>query len=422
MKIIIDGVFNHVGSTFWAFEDVKRHQERSPYKDWFIVYRWDDPATPQNEFEYQGWYGVKDLPEIRENGQGPAEGFKHHIKAIVHRWMDPNGDGDPSDGIDGWRLDVAEKVSIQFWREFRRWVKSINPEAYITGELFWDDWQQNKLIQPAPWLQGDVFDGVMNYRFAVALKRLIIDTRKPLSVSEFVDSVQALQHGILPSQILWLQNLVDSHDTDRLASQIQNPDRWYDHQANPAQNPKYNVARPDSGGWEKFRLITGLQFLLPGSPMIYYGDEAGMWGGDDPDCRKPMVWPELPYAPEAHHPFGAARPVDPVAFDSSIFHWYQKLIQLRHQFPQLRVGNVQFLDIPNHHRLLIFRRFTGNTPPVLIVCNVGHQPQPIQLLEPYLPESARDRRDLLTGQVINLENSQFLPPWHIWVFLETQNP
>ena len=119
IKIIIDGVFNHVGTTFWAFQDILKNQEKSLYKDWFTIKKWDDPKTEENEFDYEYWMGARDLPEFKEDENGLVDVVKQHIHAIVKRWMDPNQDGDPSDGIDGWRLDVAEKVNIKFWQEFR---------------------------------------------------------------------------------------------------------------------------------------------------------------------------------------------------------------------------------------------------------------------------------------------------------------
>ncbi len=415
MKIIIDGVFNHVGSTFWAFVDVRRRGRASPYRHWFIVQAWDDPKTPVDEFRYAGWYGVKELPEIRETAKGPVAGFREHLYAVVHRWMDPDGDGDPADGIDGWRLDVAEMVALPFWREFRQWVKSINPNAYITGELFWEDWQDNRLIQPAPWLQGDAFDGVMNYRLAVWIKRLVIDTYQRMSITAFQDSVRGLMASLPPGQVHWLQNLVDSHDTDRLASQIQNPDRWYDHQANPAQNPDYDVSRPESQGWQKFKLVVALQFTLPGSPMIYYGDEAGMWGGDDPDCRKPMVWPEMHYAAETHHPFGKPRPADTVAFDHSLFRWYQHLISLKKRFPALRYGDLRFFPEPIPG-ILVFERYSPGHPPLVILANVTAKPLTTHLTVVYTKPLSEQCLDVMNGKMVNRSRQITLPPWGIRIF------
>ena len=92
-----------------------KNQQKSAFKDWFKIKSWDNPSTPENEFEYEGWAGVKDLPEISKDSlTGLAKGFADHIHSIIKRWMDPNGDGNPSDGIDGWRLDVAEKIDISF--------------------------------------------------------------------------------------------------------------------------------------------------------------------------------------------------------------------------------------------------------------------------------------------------------------------
>jgi len=356
IKVIIDGVFNHVGLTFWAFQDIVKNQQASRYKDWFTIKRWDDPTTAENEFDYEGWNGVRDLPELREDAHGLVAGPREHIRAIVQRWMDPNGDGDPSDGIDGWRLDVAEKVNIAFWRDFRKWVKAINPEAYITGEIWWEDWHKNKMMNAKPWLQGDAFDGVMNYRVAQVIKQFVIDQKEQISVQALVDSLQKIygdygwEHGLV------CQNLMDSHDVDRLASQIVNPDRWYDHWAAPKDNPDYDVRKPNEAELAKMRLIIIIQMTLPGAPMIYYGDEAGMWGGDDPDCRKPMVWPELTYDAEVSHPLGKPRPADRVEFNHDLFDFYKTIIKIRKDHPAFMMGSFKKVFVDNQRSLYCFAR------------------------------------------------------------------
>ncbi|MDZ7332389.1 MAG: glycoside hydrolase family 13 protein [candidate division KSB1 bacterium] len=369
IKVILDGVFNHVGLTFWAFQDVMKNQQASRYKDWFTIKCWDDPNTPENEFDYEGWYGVKDLPEFREDQNGLVTGPREHIHAIVKRWMDPNGDGDPSDGIDGWRLDVAEKVSIAFWRDFRDWVKSINPEAYITGEIWWEDWGKNKMMNAKSWLQGDAFDGVMNYRVAQAIKQFIIDQKHQISARAFLDSLQTIFSDYGWDHSLVCQNLIDSHDVDRLASQIVNPDRWYDHWAAPKDNPNYDVRKPNQSEWAKLRLVVVIQMTLPGAPMIYYGDEAGMWGGDDPDCRKPMVWPELNYEDEVSHPFGKPRPADKVLFDRELFDFYRSIIKIRKDHPALMVGSFRGVLIDNDRSLFCFERNYLNASALIVINN-----------------------------------------------------
>jgi cyclomaltodextrinase len=357
IKVIIDGVFNHVGTSFWAFRDVVKNQQNSLYKDWFKIKSFDNPDTPQNEFEYEGWNGVKDLPEIKKDPQtGLVKEFGEHVHSIVKRWMDPNNDGDPEDGIDGWRLDVAEKVDIKFWKLFRKWVKEINPEAYITGEIWWEDWQANEIFDASPWLQGDAFDGVMNYRFAQAVKKFVIDVDEQISPRTFVDSIKEIKKNYYEDNFLAVQNLMDSHDVDRIASQIINPDRWFDHYANPGQNDYYDVGKPTQAEITKQYLIIGIQMTMPGAPMIYYGDEAGMWGGDDPDCRKPMVWQELFYEPEVADPLGRFRSVDSVKFDSKIFNWYKKLISLRKKNRAFSLGDINFFLVDDNKKVVGYSR------------------------------------------------------------------
>ena len=176
MRIIMDYSWNHTGITFWAWKDVLENQEKSPYASWSEIISFDNPATPDtDEFAYRGWAGVPELPEWKKvdrpndltAGAIPGtivEPVREHIANVTRRWLDPNGDGDPSDGVDGFRLDVAEQVPLDFWREYRRLVRSINPEVYLVGEVWWEQWPET-MYDPAPWLQGDVFDAVMNYRW-----------------------------------------------------------------------------------------------------------------------------------------------------------------------------------------------------------------------------------------------------------------
>jgi glycosidase len=416
IRVIIDGVFNHVGNTFWAFKDVEEKQQNSPYQDWFIIKSWDNPATPDtNEFVYQGWNGVRDLPEIREDENGLVGGIREHIHTIVRRWMDPNGDGDPSDGIDGWRLDVAEMVDLNFWRTFRGWVKEINPEAFLTGEVWWEDWQNNRMFNAAPWLEGDAFDAVMNYRFAAAVKQFVIDVNTQITAQEFVDKMQAIRADYHPENYAVLQNLISSHDVDRLASQIVNPDRWYDHEARPGQTNDYDVRKPNETERLKQKLIAGLQMTLPGAPMIYYGDEAGMWGSDDPDCRKPMVWPDLEYEDEISHPFGKSRLADAVVFDAEIFGWYRRFIAIRKANSALADGELDYFMIDNANKTIGFLR-TSNSQPLFIYVNNSKVSNSVLLdLRKYSIVSS-ELKDLLTDKIysgIGSEIQIVLQPYQI---------
>ncbi|MCW8850564.1 MAG: alpha-amylase family glycosyl hydrolase, partial [Melioribacteraceae bacterium] len=361
-----DGVFNHVGRTFWAFEDLVANQEKSKYKNWFTVKSFDNPNTPENEFDYEGWYGAMDLPEILEDENGLIEAASNHVHDVVKRWMDPNQDGDPSDGIDGWRLDVAEMVKHEFWKKFRTWVKDINPDAYITGEIWWDDWNNNKMMNADPWLKGDQFDAVMNYRFTRAVKHFISDKSTRISASAFADSINNIRKDYNLENTYALMNLLGSHDAERLASMIVNPDHWYDHGAVPSQRESFDVRKPNAEEIQLQKIMVGIQMTMPGAPMIYYGDEAGMWGGDDPDCRKPMVWADKVYETETTHPFGKKRPADDVLFNLDLFNWYKQFIEIRMNNEVLRIGSLDFIESGDDDILIYKRTLDENSIAVII--------------------------------------------------------
>jgi cyclomaltodextrinase len=357
IRIVIDGVFNHSGTDFWAFKDIVQHQQRSRYADWFDVRRWDDPSTPGNEFDHKGWWDHKSLPEFREDSTGFVPAVRRYFFNITKRWMDPNGDGNPSDGIDGWRLDVANEVSSLFWKEWRAQVKSINPEAIIIGEI-WDN--------AARWLGGDQFDAVMNYRFAYATVDFFID--RDLDAAAFDRELAAVRADYAPEVNEVLQNLIDSHDTDRLASMIKNPGRRFDNQNGPRNNPAYDASRPSEEHRRLQRLIRLFQMTYVGAPMVYYGSEVGMWGADDPDDRKPMVWDDLAYEPEATRFDGQSQTPDPVVFDRELHAWYRTVIRLRNELEPLRRGSIATLAADGD--VYAFRRSAGSRD-VVVVLNRG---------------------------------------------------
>ncbi len=378
MRMIIDGVFNHMGVTHPAFRDVMKNGQQSPYADWFIIKRWDDPATPANEFEYQGWNGVKDLPEVRREGDNLAPGPRRLFQAVVRRWMDPNGDGDPADGIDGWRLDVAELVPKGFWREFRQWVRALNPEAYLTGEVWWEDYGQNKMFNAAPWLQGDIFDAVMNYRFADGPLRYFVDTHHRYATRDLQAHLQQIFTDYPAAVSAGMMNLLGSHDTERLATMVVNPNRVIDHDSGVERHPNFQTRKPTAEERETQKLLIAFQMLYPGAPMIYYGDEAGMWGADDPDNRKPMVWPDLIYAPEQALPNGGERPGDLVYFDWDMFDFYQNLLALRRGQEALRRGDCRFEEAGGSEHVVAFSRNHGGAS-ILCLFNRVLTPQEVVL-------------------------------------------
>jgi cyclomaltodextrinase len=405
LKVILDGVFNHVGMTFWAFEDIKKNQQSSRFKDWFTIKRWDDPATPSNEFDYEGWSGVRELPELREDENGIVRGPREYIAASVRRWMDPNGDGNPEDGVDGWRLDVAEKVNIVFWREFRSWVRAINPEAYIVGEVWWEDWNNDKMFNAVPWLQGDTFDAVMNYRWGREAFRYFAASSTKISSSVFIRRLQGLLEDYPKDVNHVLMNLYDSHDTDRLSSHIINKDLSFDKRVGLSDNHEYDIRKPTIDEYATQKLMVLFQMTALGAPMVYYGDEVGMWGGDDPDCRKPMLWSDLQYDDERSHPFGTKRPVDRNRPDMDLFQWYVKAIQLRNDHTALQVGGCDFLPVDDRKDIVAFVRHDG-TESVLVILNNSVNEQTLSLP---LPVQFQNKvwKDLLFGKESRAANEVF---------------
>lgn len=416
MHLIIDGVFNHVGLTFWAFQDVIKTRQDSPYYSWFNIqgsglgdrsYLNTYQTLPDfflnpggKPFRYAAY--VADLPAFRQDELGPVEPVREHLRAIVKRWMDPNGDGDPSDGIDGWRIDVAERVQIEFWDLFGGWVRDLNPEAFITGEVWWEDWWQNKQFNAAPWLTKNRFDSVMNYRFGDAMFRFFIDDQQQIKASQLDALLQKIRSDYPPEKAYLLQNCLDSHDMERLASAVVNPDRWMDHANNLQYNREFDVRKPNTAERTIQKTILAFQFTYPGAPYIYYGDEVGMWGADDPDCRKPMVWQEFTYEPEKTHPCDYlpdcdyTRPADSVAVDKNLFLYYQNLIKLRNTYRSLNRGNYRTILVDNEKGIFAFERQLGNET-IRAVFNGSKEDHPFP--KSILENNINQWRPLLTPNV-----------------------
>ena len=397
MRIIIDGVFNHVGIPFWAFQQARREGPDSRFAKWFHITRWDDPNTPRDEFDYHGWVGIKDLPEFRKDEYGPHPEVKQHFHAVLKRWMDPDGDGDPSDGIDGWRLDVAAEVPLAFWKEFNGWVKAINPDAYLTGEIWWKDFQTCTYWNARPWLDG-AFDGVMNYRFGDAVYQFF-NQPEPISATAFVQMLEGIHRDYGYDRCLGLQNLFDSHDTQRIGSAVVNPEHRQDHGGNLQSNRHYDVRKPNDAEKRRWKQMVAFQFLAPGAPYIYYGDEVGMWGADDPDCRKPMVWHHMSYATERAHPLGLPRPADTVESDKDMLGFYRTVGKWRRNYAVLRTGSFEVLLADDAQRIVAFERQNADMQAVAIFnatdvrCTVSWTQLGLEPSERWWPIAGRERSD-----------------------------
>ena len=381
IRVILDGVFNHVGTTHPAFRDVQAKHEASAYKDWFSIRSWEP-------FEYDGWAGFLELPVFRKNDQGfTSEEVKQHIFNVTRRWMDPNGDGDPSDGIDGWRLDVPNEVAMPFWFEWRALVKSMNPDAYIVGEI-WKRADQ--------WLDGRSFDAVMNYPFAETIIQWIRDRNHKINVSEMDRRLAELRRAYPAESTYVLQNLVDSHDTDRLVSKMRHPDSQYDKGNREQENPAYLGGKPSSEEYRKARLIALVQMVYVGAPMVYYGDEVGMWGADDPTNRKPMLWKDLEPYEKSDENF-----VDEVHLD-----WYRRIISLRQAHPALRRGSFEtVLNDDAQDTWIFLRSLAGEN--ILVAINASSNEVQIDLSHTSVGTRRGHWQTIFGGEGASVSDDQF---------------
>ncbi len=365
MRVILDYSWNHTGVTFWAWKDVVENQDASEQADWYQIERFDNPATRENEFKYRGWAGVTDMPALKKVGVpddfrgGPVEGnlhpdVKRHVFAVTRRWLDPNGDGDPSDGIDGFRLDVADVIPLGFWREYRQFVRSINPDAYMVGEVWWERWP-DRMMDPRPYL-GDVFDAVMNYRWYMPTRSFFADALPRMSADSYVAHLDSIESDIDRDNLLAMMNLTASHDSPRFSTSVYNPGP-YKVGVYPRDNPAYRVNKPDARAQSIQKLILVQQFTYYGAPHIWNGDEVGMWGADDPDNRKPLVWADLEYEDEIVLPDGTTRAPDSVEQDTAMFNFYKKLIALRKRYMDLFVrGALTYSVVDDANGLLAYSR------------------------------------------------------------------
>ncbi len=358
LKVILDGVFNHMGRNSFALRDVLANGKQSPYADWFDVTDWGPPVR------YHSWDRGGAMPVFRKDSQKgyASDSAKQYIFNITRRWMDPNGNGDPSDGVDGWRLDVAQDVPAPFWIDWRKHVKGINSNAYITGEI-WGI--------ATKYLQGDEWDAVMNYQFAMRAIHYFIDQKRKVPASEFDRQLKELL-AAYPRQVDYvMQNLYDSHDTDRLANMIVNPDRDYNQGDHIQDGAHYDGAKPGASAYRVMKLMATFQMTFLGAPMIWYGDEAGMFGAGDPIDRKPMIWRDLePYD----------NPQDAVMTD--VFEHYRRVIAIRNTYPALRTGDFQTLLTDDKNDLYGFTRSDKGSV-VAVIVNNNDKDQSIDLAVPF---------------------------------------
>lgn len=247
IKIVLDGVFNHTGRGFFAFNDILENGEHSAYRNWYHIYHFPvDAYSPGKAKDYSAWWGIKSLPKL--NTDHPQ--VREYIFRVATYWLEQ--------GADGWRLDVPNEIDDQkFWREFRQIVRETKSDAYLLGEI----WHQEP-----HWMENDLFDGLMNYPLRENIIDLMVGKK---TVSEFISKLTELTTVYPEENLLAMFNLVGSHDTERIRT---------------ALGDDLNLV------FLTYLII----FTFIGIPVIFYGDEIGIRGGKEPDSRKAFPWDKQP--------------------------------------------------------------------------------------------------------------------------------
>jgi glycosidase len=357
LKVIIDGVFNHMGPRSFALRDVLANGQKSAYADWFDITDWGPPIR------YTTWEHSTLVNFRKSDDKGIASASaRQYIFDITRRWMDPNGNGDPTDGIDGWRLDAPEKVPAAFWIDWRKQVKGINSNAYLSGEI-WG--------VATKYLQGNEWDAVMNYQFAMRSIHYFIDQKRKIPASKFDHQLREMLAAYPMQANYVMQNLYDSHDTDRLVSMIANPDRDYNQGDRLQDGAHYDGSKPGPAAYQIQKLMATFQMTFLGAPMIWYGDEAGMFGAGDPVDRKQMLWRDLePYD----------NPQDAVMPD--LLEHYRRVIAIRNTYPALRTGRFHTWVTDDPNDIYGFTRTRGDEV-IAVVVNNSDRDQTLTLPSPF---------------------------------------
>lgn len=347
--VILDGVFNHCGRGFYAFNDLLENQQNSPYKDWFHPLRFPINAySPGQAKDYLAWWGIKSLPKFNTN----TPTVRRYLLDIARYWIEQ--------GADGWRLDVPNEIDDDsFWAEFRDTVKSVNPDAYLVGEIWTAD---------PRWVGDGHFDGLMNY----PVRDCLLHTLTSANTDTFscVGRLESLLHMYPRENVYAMYVPLGSHDTSRILTKV--------HQ-----------------DVDRVKLAMVFQFAYPGAPAIYYGDEIGLQGGEDPGCRGAFPWDEQQWNLELRN-------------------WVKTLITLRKRYACLRRGDYKHLFGDDLQHCYAFARTLGDEKIAVLINASSTQGKLCLPVSGLNWGEGQIVRNLLNNDVYTISSGCIpivLPPW-----------
>ncbi|TAG05940.1 MAG: glycoside hydrolase family 13 protein [Betaproteobacteria bacterium] len=352
IRVIPDTSLNHVGADSTYFDRYSKYQSKgafegnrindeSPYASWFSFDRTQsDPAK-----QFRGWTGILDLPELNKSSPSFRKFAYGDADSVMKLWLDR--------GAAGWRMDVAPWVPDDFWREWRRAVKAHRPDALTVAETWFDS---------SKYFLGDTFDSTMNYIF----RNTVQDYAMGGKAAKLYQNIELMREAYPPQSFYALMNLLSSHDAARSLHQFGFHDG--------ADAATIALAK------QRLQLAVLFQMTFPGAPTVYYGDEVGVTGGDDPYNRATYPWADTGGKP-----------------DTALLAQFKQLIKLRNDHPVLRRGSIEAPIYIDDNVIVLVRKH--NDTVAIVATNNATSAKQISVT---LPNERRTFTDALNSNAAKL--------------------
>ena len=355
IRIMLDGVFNHTGSNSRYFnadgfypELGAAQSKDSPYYEWFNFTHWPT--------HYDSWWGVHTLPAVNENDQAYREFIITGEDSVVRHWLRA--------GASGWRLDVADELPDDFIADIRRVMEEEKPDSFLLGEVWEDGTNKIAYSRRRRYLLGSETHGLMNYPFRNATLAWLTGG----DADAFRESMETIRENYPPQAFHSCLNILGTHDTPRILTLL-GVDPALSLDSKDARAAFRLTPRDYQRGLERLKLAAMLAFTFPGSPTVFYGDEAGMQGFEDPLNRSTYPWGKE---------------------NTELVEFYRTLGKLRKERSSLQRGDITYLHAKEGG--LVFRRTDGSETTTTAL-NAGEEP-----IELVLSWDAPTATDAITGQ------------------------